>query len=294
MNLNEEKIRALLSEHRQNPDRWPRIEPSLRAELELYVYRFPRLAYRQGPDLCSDFYLWVIERLEACVAQFPLERSLKFKTWWNAVLRNQFTHFMRWKRKSDRPAFSLDLMEDEIAVEAFVPEEASFDELKDGLSALPEPDRLLLLFHHLPESLSAADLQAACAVFELPVSEVLAIRSELVRLYHERTQRTRELSEKLTIVSQQLSEMRIALHRLKGLAGVDLPARMHQLLAKIARQEALRARIARELSTPARETASVAAKLFRSAAQAKSRLDIAGRRLKYEVLTRMAKVAATA
>lgn len=294
MNLNDEKIRALLSEYRQNPQNWPRIEPKLRAELELYAYRFPRLAYRQGPEICSDFYLWVVERLEACVTGFPLERSLKFKTWWNAVLRNQFTHFMRWKRKSDRPAFSLDLMEEEVAVEAFAPEEATFDELREGLSALPEADRLLLLFHHLPESLSAADLQAACRVFELPVSEVLAIRSELVRLYHARADRTRDLSQKLTGVSQQLSELRIGLHRLKEKGGDNAAERMHPYMAKIARGEALRARLARDLATPDRETGLAAARLFRSAAQARSRLDIAARRLKYEVLTRMARPAATA
>jgi hypothetical protein len=294
MKLNDEKIRALLHAYRENPSAWPSVEPALRSELELYVYRFPRLAYRQNADVCSDFYLWVLDRLEACVAHFPLDRPIRFKTWWNAVLRNQYTHYLRAKRRGERAEVPIEWMEEDLPVEAFAPEDASFENLRAGVSALPDADRLLLLFHYMPESVGAKEIMLACTVFGLPPSELLAIRSELVRLHAERADRTRALSENLSTETRAIGELRAAVYRLRLAGGEEAEARRHVLFAKIARREGRKAKIARELTRPDRESCAQVCRLLHGAANTRNRLEIATRRLRYEVLSRGARNAATA
>lgn len=99
MDLNDIKIKSAISDYLGGGEASSRSMTEFKKLTDMYIYNFPRAAYRKDMDTCSEFYIYMIERLEGVIKNFPLEEDLLFKTWFNYVLRNQFSHFMRFQKK---------------------------------------------------------------------------------------------------------------------------------------------------------------------------------------------------
>lgn len=70
---------------------------SLVQDLSPYIYNYPRIAFCAEPDMCGDFYEYLLERLEGIIKAYR-ETEAKFVTWFTVVLRNRYLNFMRKNR----------------------------------------------------------------------------------------------------------------------------------------------------------------------------------------------------
>lgn len=281
MELNDGKIKQCIRKYLQEGDKREQAIEDFRHEVENYIYLFPRLSYRKNQDFCADFYLYVLDRLDGIIRNYPLDADIRFKTWFNLVLRNQFVTFARYRAKNHRTELTLDDMEIEVHMEFFEQDEAGFDDLRQGLSQLEGPDSALIKLYYLPESLDPGELATAAEYFGVPYCEVLAVREKLIEGHNRETQRLKSLAEKLGALDIELSSMKRRLYDSGGKEGA--------LFDKIARKENAKSRLVRELSAPGRFFLDEIAKLFQSAEKAKRRLDIARKKLKFELLKSLRK-----
>jgi len=281
MELHDKKIKTLIERFKSGKEDIHNILNDLRREVELYIYNFPRLAYKKGPDICSEFYLYVLERLGSIIENFPLNETIQFKTWFNAVLRNQLTNFFYYHQKDRKLELSLEDYENDISVDVFEKEELDLKTLMKGLSSLNCMERLSLLFFYMPECLEAEDIKKASESFKMSIQEILAIQRSLIVAREKEIQRIREISDKIGKYSQTLARLKYKLY--KG-SGEDLKIK-NELLQKIARNEASRARLVRLMEAPDKAVFREFSALFRNALVTKRYLKTAKRKLRIILLT---------
>lgn len=289
MELNDLRIRQLITCFREDPaEGLSGALEGLKREIGLYIYSFPAMAYRKNRDVCSDFYLFVLERLDKVLASFPMDADVRFKTWFNYVLRNQFHNFSYYQNRNKIPCSSLDGREEEFFVELFEEEELGFEDLKKCLGGIGEWDRTLIKFHYLPETLESAEIRQAAIMAKLPVSEVLEIQRELIQAQHEDTGKKRDLAAKIGRINIRLTEWKHRLADLRSGApdlqnGAEL-GELNRLVERIARAETARSRMLRVLKAPDRQVFKLFSRLFANGTAAGRRLDLARNKLRFEMI----------
>lgn len=280
MKLNDQKIKNVLRSWQESEAPPDILTGQFRKEVELYIYNFPRLAYRKDPDFCSEFYLYVLQFLPAIMSSYPLQADLQFKTWFNYVLRNKLVDLYH-KQKVSRPLeLDLDDYQDSLAVEAFGDEESDWSELRSGLSRLGLPDRLILQFYYLPESLGAAEMQEAVRMFCLPLNRLLGIRQRLIVLHQQDLERIRELSQRLQSLHSQLREKRWRLYQERSL---DMEEKSN-LLIQISRLENSRFNLLHRIYAPGKKMMEEFQSLFDNLQKARYRLSMARKKLRFYLL----------
>lgn len=286
MELNDRKIRQLIGNLREHPAESlsPDLE-ELKRETGMYIYSFPAMAYRKDRDTCSEFYLFVLERLEKVLASFPLGAEVRFKTWFNYVLRNQFHNFSFYGNRQKISCVSLDGREDECFIELFEQEEFDFNDLRKCLDGLGAWDRILIKFHYLPESLDSPEIRQTALATGLTVREVLDIRKGLVMAHREDVQRKRDLASKIGVINRRLTGWKYRLKPLRFETGDAAFGELNALMAKIARAETARSRMVRELRSPDRKAFKQFSRLFKNRAMAGRRLDLARSKLRFGMMT---------
>ena len=290
MDLDDEKIKKLISSfliicNKDKPlqDK-SRIIMEFKKETEIYIYNFPRLVYKKGQDTCSDFYLFVLERLESIIKNFPMEDELKFKTWFNYVLKNQFLNFMAYQKKNSVIELQIDNYENELSVELFEHEETEMAELKQGLDNLDLIDRVLIKFYYMPELIDTADIRAASDYFRLSVETILEIQKNLITANLKAVEQIRELSSGIRKINKALLDLKYKLYREKEYGSDLVLKEKNEILLKIARQDASKYKYLRRLEIPNKAVFQEFMLLFSNIYQAKNRLSIARKKLKFEVL----------
>ncbi len=302
MTLNESVILDVIGRYQDGPgDGKDALIGQFRRETENYIYHFPKMGYRRGPDECSDFYLDMLERLEPVMRAFPLEDAragdLRFKTWFNVVLRNQFFNFLKRRNRSSLFEQSLDCVDtDSLAVLA-MPEDGSdaLDGLRQGLARLDTETRGLLILYYNPESLDAHTLLALSDLTGLSLAEILAVQKEMMIANQREIGQKRSVAEKVSVINRKLSELRYRLHKSGRDPSAGETGPVHSLVARIARWENTRARLVRSLDREDGAAFEAFRKLFRDHVQARRSLEQARKKLKWEMLNgpegRMAEVA---
>lgn len=279
MELNEKKLRSLFCQYGHEPGVGTLM--LIRKEVEMYVYQYPRLCYRKGPDWCGDFYLYITDRLESIAESFPPDLPVKVKTWLNAVLANQHSHFTRSRGR----ALRTECLDEDLAADPTLTQEIESDvkPVAEGLRLMPEAERLSLQFYYLPETVTETDLLEACRVFDMPVSSLLQVLSDMTALRRRDAGRVRSIAEKLAVLNVRIGEEKDKLHRMRQHPEID-QERVHALMLKVARLEGRRSRLVHELSPRDAGALDIIARLYASKARAHSRLTAAKRRLKFEIL----------
>jgi RNA polymerase sigma factor (sigma-70 family) len=255
----------------------------LREETELYVYNFPRLAYKKKLDICSDFYIYMVSRLEKVFQNFPLDAGIKFKTYFNAALKNHFLNFMRYQKPAQRNDLCIDDYADEVFVEFFEQEDAVFEDLKEGLSMLGEADRIILKLYYIPESLDTSESRKACELFSISPGDFIKIQKDQVAANLQEIKRLRETAEKIGGINQILLGLKSRLGK-GGLGAENSLLEASEMMQKIARYEAVKNREIRSLKIPEKSIFKNFASLYKNAVVAKQRLELARRKLKIELM----------
>ena len=251
-----------------------------RKETDLYIYNFPRMAYRKTLDFCSDFYLYVTERLDGILRNYPLDANIQFKTWFNYVLRNQMISFIRYTCPGEPTELTVENIDDYPSPDIISTDQADYTELRQGLAKLPPNDRVVIKFYYLPEMIDADDIREACILFGITISAALSIQRSLIEANYADIRRIRDVSSKTAELNAKLSALK---HRLYTVHTLDLGEK-NSLLEKIARLEVARSKEIRRLELPDRKVFQEFTVLFKNIRLAQYRLSNAKKRLRFEVL----------
>lgn len=285
MDLNDKKIKTIIGLYLScSSENKNKFLDEFRREVELYVYNFPRMAYRKGLDLCSEFYLYFLDRMDAIIKNFPMGEDLLFKTWFNYVLKNNFLNYLFYQRKEASTELKLEDFENEIVLNVFENEEKGFEGLKAGLSMIEERDRLLIKFYYMPEILSSDEIKKAVEIFHLPLYEILAVQGCLITAHYQEIKRIREISSKIGKINETLRNLKYELYKKSKENNEISYKEKSKLLYKIARYDSAKFKCLRELEIPGRNIFQEFIRLFKDRIQAKNRLSIAEKKLKFEVL----------
>ncbi len=280
MQLHDRKIKSIIREWQQQEKDPEFILSHFKKEVELYIYNFPRLAYKKDLDECSEFYLYVLDQLESIINNYPLEADIQFKTWFNYVLRNKFLDYYHKNKKNKVAPLSLDDYEEELTAQTFTDEQCDFAGLKQGLNALGPHDRLLIKLYYLPESIDQEDLKSCVQLFQIPLHEILDIRKDLIDCHLQELDRIRELSQKLSSINEQLQDKK---YRLYQSAGLD-SSEQNTYLIQISRLESSRYRLLQKIYAPHKKTMNSFMRLFSNVNKARYRLSMAQKKLRFELL----------
>lgn len=285
MELNDSKIKSIIKEYLNNPED-SKIIRKFQKEVELYIYNFPHLAYGKSLDFCSDFYLYIIERLESIIRNFPEDEldsnpnSLRFKTWFNYVLKNQLINMYHYRNKDKTIEISIDNMEHRLYLDVFGQPESDYAELRKGLSIISEMDSIILKLYYMPETINAHEIKTSAKHFNLPISTVLQIQKNLIVANYNEIQRLREITSKIGELNQKLVQVKYQVYKNKSL---DIKQKNEKLL-RIARMEGSRYKLIRRLDAPNKQVFEEFVNLFRNIRKAQYRLNIAKKKLKFEMV----------
>ena len=278
MRLNDKKIKSLIREWRESSHDSKTLS-SFRKETELYIYNFPRLAYRKDKDFCGDFYLYVLERLESILNNVPEKLEILFQTWFNYVLRNKLIDFSRTQRHSTLKTLSIEDYQDTVPVNAFHEESEDIGELKEALNALDPLNRLLIKFYFLPENLFPDELQFATEHFKMSYKDILSIQQSLISSHFQQIKNIRAISAKLNELYSQILFIKQQLYQTEiGLS------EKNALLARLSRFEGSRFKLVKRLFQPDKKAMSAFVLLFKNVRKARYRLHIAQRRIRFEMI----------
>jgi hypothetical protein len=280
MELNDIRIKSIIRDYSDEISDKEALINLFRKETELYIYNFPRLAYGKNPDFCADFYLYVLDRLEGIIRNYPIGEDLKFKTWFNYVLKNQMINFYYYQTKDETKEIPLDGLEEQFCVEILGTEEAEIDEVKEGLLRLPEIDKIVLKLYYMPEMVDFHEIRTAATHFKFSVGEILVIRRNLILANLAEIRRIREISEKLSEINRKICEVKYALYKNQAL---DIKSK-NDYLVKLARMEGSRFKLLNRLKIPEKRIFDEFVNLFRNIRKAHYCLNIAKKKLKFEIL----------
>ena len=236
MELNEIKIKEHLKDYFSEGNKEHAVS-CIRKEIDLYVYNFPMLAYHKNPDICSEFYIYLVERLGDAVKNFPYGSDIKFKTWLNYVLRNQFLNFMKYRRKEEIKFVNIDENDPGISIELLENDDQDFTKLHNALNTLPDYEKTIILLYHMPEKLTGDDILLASKLFSLGISEVLALQERLIIARFRESDNLRKISSKIGKINNDSMKLKNRLFEIrhdlteKGLSDKG------ELLLKIARYD---------------------------------------------------------
>lgn len=67
-------------------------------EISIMIYNYPLKVHALKEDDCSEFYIYIIERIDTILMKYKIQLS-SFKTWFSIVLKS---HFLNWINKKNK------------------------------------------------------------------------------------------------------------------------------------------------------------------------------------------------
>ena len=161
--------------------------------LSPYIYNYPRIVFRSGPDQCGNFYEYVLLRLERILSRYR-ESEARFVTWFTVVLRRRYLNFLREHKTSEQPPFSLDCGEGARLYDVIAERKdyvrsnkEGYDRLIDGIVRNLNMKQRLFFHLYFIEDLRPEDVGFIAVTTGASVREVLegidGIRNSMVRKY---------------------------------------------------------------------------------------------------------------
>lgn len=280
MNLNDEKIRKLIKNFSFDPSN---VFEELKKELSEYIYYFPKMAYKKNLDVCGDFYLYIIERLDKIIVNFNPESEVKFKTWFNYVLKNNFINFMKFVYKDFKNELSIEDYQDTLPFEVFNEEEGTLKDIEITFESIEEIDRLILKLYYIPEFINEKDVLSLSENFDLSVSQIFELQRKLIILRQNEAERLKSLALKIKEINSIILEKKYLIHK-ENLSQNEL----NENIAFIARLEARRFKLINKIRDEEKDIFETIALLFNSKEKARYRLKIARDKFKFYYLKRKA------
>ncbi len=113
------------------------------------VYNYPTLVFHVNPEECSDFYIYIIERLKPLILKYNTELS-SFYTWFNVVLKSQCLNWLNSIQAKKRKSFQTESLD---TGHQYMLSDTSGDTheddnitavIKQYIAELPDLDRLII------------------------------------------------------------------------------------------------------------------------------------------------------
>jgi RNA polymerase sigma factor (sigma-70 family) len=275
MKLDDKKVKILLKEYSKDEQK----AKELKNELSTYIYYFPKLAYKRDFDFCGDFYLYVIERIESILKNFPPDADVKFQTWFNYVLKNQYLNFLRFKREENFVKLSFDDYKDEIFIDFFDEPEMEEKKIFKVFENIDGVDRAILKLYYIPEMLENTDLKLISKYFSMSVSDVLELQRKIINHQKSEFQKVKELSSKVKEINSIIVELKYKLY--KDSSRLD---EKNEIMLKIARLEAKRFKIVKKIVSLNDGVFQAFSTIFDSRKKAQYRLKIAREKFRFYFL----------
>ncbi len=276
MNLNDEKIKKLIKNFHDDP---PIILENLKKELNEYIYYFPKMAYKKDLDICGDFYLYIIERLENIIKSYNPTSEVKFKTWFNYVLKNNFINFMKFVHKDFKNELSLEDYEESLPFEVFGEEEGNLKDIENTLESIEEIDRLILKLYYIPELINEEDVLCLVENFKLGFSEILNLQKRLIELRQIESEKLKSIALKIKEINSLILEKKYLVHKRQ------LPLEeLNKILYTIAKLESQRFKLICKIREEEKDIFEAIAILFNSKEKARYRLKVARDKFRFYYL----------
>ncbi|MCX7882695.1 MAG: hypothetical protein N2314_05690 [Brevinematales bacterium] len=266
MHLNEKNILPLIKKYHDGDN--AALE-ALWKEVELFIYHFPRFAYRAPEDMCGDFYLFMREKLPALWKHWNPNLSSSFTLWFLTLLRYRYLDFCR-ERKSSVSYLPL---EEDIPQPLFDDEHAQWETLRKALASLKPHDKLWITWFYLPEELSVEDIALTRTLTGKSYLELLDIQRELIAAKLHDIENLRKTTEHLSRLFEKISHLKFLLRQPEH----QTPDNLQRLL----KLETTRDRLRAQLTSTNRTLIRTFGKLFSSPREGKYRLLLAETRLKH-------------
>lgn len=212
MVIHDIKIKSLLRKFQSDSDDADR-EELYNQICELvsdFIYNYPRIKYHKDYDICSDFYIYVLERLYKILHKFNLKGKASFQTWLAVVLFNLWRNYVKsssYKKKYEEKIRSLNMGEDpgvdrDIVLRKTVigisdeDSESTYvgnyevKSLKECFKRMPKKVRVVVKAHFF-ELFTSEDIEEAVQAFQLDFMVTL-------RKYEVMVNKTRDQYEKIS------------------------------------------------------------------------------------------------
>ncbi|MGC8764957.1 MAG: hypothetical protein ACP5QT_03640 [Brevinematia bacterium] len=277
MKINNEKIKNLVEKYLK--DSFPELIEDIKKELGEYVYYYPRVAFKKNLDICGEFYLYIMERMEKIIKNFPPKASIKFQTWFNYVLKNNFINFMKYSKGNAVTDLSLEDYKETVYVEVFEGEDDSYRDVYSALNEIDSSDKAILKLYYLPELIDEADVEFISSSFDISVSKILEIQRRLIELRYKELENTRKICEKIRVLNSRILKIKYILYREE----CDNNQK-YEMMAKIARLEGERFKNLQRINHKNSEIINCLSELFKSKEKASYRIKIAREKFRFYYL----------
>jgi len=179
IHVEDEKIKEMLRSYKVKGDNLS----SIIEYLSSTIYSFPYLTSGMDKDACSDYYEYILVRMEKILAGYS-QMDCKFLTWFMVVLRRHFYNWIKHKNLKENREYAIlnspvnfeskdemiNYIHDDSLKDEWIEQEPPSAVIK-ALEMLPERESLILKLHYF-DFFNENDLSVACSVFECSLAEM--------------------------------------------------------------------------------------------------------------------------
>lgn len=190
--------------------------------VSIYIYNFPRIVFAQPEEECTEFYLYIYDRLPKILLKYKVQKT-KFLTWFALVLRRQY---INWQEKQAREK-NKSIVTKYCNLEAIIsPEYLNYFSLEKSqetseksflnetilsvFASLPAKVRVTMKLHYF-EFFEGKDLKEVTEVFQRDPIELLEKYGKLLEMSQAQYEKERKLRislnqyfHKYQIINQKL------------------------------------------------------------------------------------------
>ena len=214
--IDDKQIKELIAKYQQSGEGFEDIARILSD----YIYNYPRLRFRQGEDVCGDFYLYFFERLEKALQKYSKQECL-FITWLSVVLRRYYLNWVQSEGAQESKTYLyLEGFPDggelyqAVDFENPLVREDSRENIEALFGDLPKKVRIVMKLYYF-DYFRGEDLREAHKAFSQPMSLLMSKYDAILNYAAKQYDKERELEDKLNQVFREYSDCRARLESLK-------------------------------------------------------------------------------
>ena len=176
-----------------------------------YTYNFPRIIFQKDKDICSEFFLYIYERLPEILKKFTAT-NIKFTTWYVIVLRNSY---FNWYKTNNNQFVELPCENEKlhyVIYKEFHDEDMdSFLQVDDKIlknldkiiNNLPIKVRIVIKLHYF-DLFNEDDLKLSGEIFKIPINELFKEFNYLLMRVQKKQTEIKKLEDKVKEISSKL------------------------------------------------------------------------------------------
>lgn len=172
-----------------------------------FIQHWPKIQFSCDEDVCQDFLVYILERIDTILLSFPLQTEVLFKTWFSGVLYHKFVDFVKaGSVKVDMLSIEDDIVkvEDQSVSTMFL---GSYFDIELVLEKLSYEDQSLLMFYYFPEKLTPDHLNSIADSTQKNLYDILFCYQELMQEQNKNYDQKQLCQKKLDKIDSDLAHM---------------------------------------------------------------------------------------